>query len=487
MTPLRVLSVASEIYPLVKTGGLADVAGALPEALAGEGIAVTTLVPGYPAVLEALEGAERVHGFPDLFGGPASLVAGRAGRLDLLALDAPHLYARAGGPYTAPDGTDWSDNAQRFAALGFVAAQVGRGTAAGPAPDVLQVHDWQAGLAAAYLHFQGGRRPGVVATVHNLAFQGVFPADLLADLQLPAEAFAIEGIEFHGRLSYLKAALQYADRITTVSPTYALEIQTEEYGMGLDGLLRARSRVLSGILNGIDEAVWDPARDPHLDAPYDGTTLERRAANKAGLQAQLGLSRGPEPLLLGVVSRLSWQKGLDLLLDALPTLLAEGAQLVLLGSGDRDLESGFRIAAAMHPNQIAAVIGFDEALAHRIQGGCDAILVPSRFEPCGLTQLCALRYGAVPIVARVGGLSDTVIDANEVALAAGVATGIQFAPVTQVALSSALGKAAALWNDKPAWSRLQQNALRAEVGWGRPARRYAEVFRAAASGRPAER
>jgi len=247
--------------------------------------------------------------------------------------------------------------------------------------------------------------------------------------------------------------------------------------MGLGGLLRARAPVLSGILNGIDDAVWDPARDPHLEAPFDGANLERRAVNKAGLQTRLGLERSAHALLFGVVSRLSWQKGLDLLLGALPTLIAEGAQLVLLGSGDQDLESGFRDAAARHPDRIAAVFGFDEELAHRIQGGCDAILVPSRFEPCGLTQLCALRYGAVPVVARVGGLSDTVIDANEMALAAGVATGLQFEPVTGPMVSAAIRKTAALWKDKPGWRRMQENGLRAEVGWRRPALRYAELFR----------
>jgi starch synthase len=477
VTPLNVLSVASEIYPLVKTGGLADVAGALPGALAREGVCVTSLVPGYPAVLDALEKPERVRHFGDLFGGPASLVAGRAGGLDLFAIDAPHLYTRRGGPYASADGRDWPDNAQRFAALGFVAAQVSRGAVAGYDPELLHVHDWQAGLAPAYLHYGGHRRPGIVATVHNLAFQGLFPAELLASLGLPAEALTIDGIEFHGRLGYLKAALQFADHLTTVSPTYALEIQTPEHGMGLDGLLRARSHVLSGIVNGIDEAVWDPSRDPHLDAPFAIAEVERRRANKAGLQARLGLSQGAEPLLFGVVSRLSWQKGLDLLLEAVPTLLEEGAQLVLLGAGDQDLESGFRRAAEMYPDRVAAVFGFDEGLAHRIQGGCDAILVPSRFEPCGLTQLCALRYGAVPVVARVGGLSDTVIDANEMALAAGVATGIQFAPVTAAMLSAAIRRTAALWSDRAAWRGLQQNGMRADVGWGRPARHYAELFR----------
>jgi starch synthase len=476
--PLKVLSVASEIYPLVKTGGLADVVGALPAALAREGVSVSTLVPAYPALMQGLERPERLHVFDDLFGGPARLLAGRSGDLDLLVVDAPHLYDRSGGPYAAADGRDWPDNAQRFAALGFVAARLARGLVAAFVPDLLHVHDWQAGLAAAYLHYDGGRRPGIVATVHNLAFQGIFPADLLSALGLPERALTIEGVEFHGQVSFLKAALQFADRITTVSPTYALEIQTSEHGMGLDGLLRARAHAVSGILNGIDEAVWDPSRDPHLAVCFGRRTVDRRAINKADLQARLGLSHDPDALLFGVVSRLSWQKGLDLLLRAVPVLLGEGAQLVLLGSGEPELARGFARAAAAHPDRIAAVFGFDERMAHRIQGGCDAILVPSRFEPCGLTQLCALRYGAVPVVTRVGGLSDTVIDANEMALAAGVATGLQFAPVTEPMLAAAIRRTAELWTDKAAWGRLQQNGMRTDVGWARPARRYAELFRA---------
>ncbi|WP_046865947.1 glycogen synthase GlgA [Microvirga massiliensis] len=477
MSSLEVLSVASEVYPLVKTGGLADVAGALPAALRQEGITVRTLVPGYPAVLDALDVPERLHEFGDLFGGEARLLAARAAGLDLVVLDAPHLYARRGSPYLAPDGRDWPDNAQRFAALGYAAARIGSGLLPGLVPDVVHAHDWQAGLTPAYLRFGGMARPRTVATIHNIAFQGVFPAGLLASLGLPSESFTIDGVEYHGQISYLKAGLQFADRITTVSPTYALEIQTREGGMGLDGLLRTRSHVVSGILNGIDETVWDPARDEHLASPFDAQSLDRRAANKAALRARLGLAQDPRTLLFGVVSRLSGQKGLDLLLEALPVLREFGAQLALLGSGDPDLEASFRDAAAAHPGRIGAVFGFDETLAHQIQGGCDALLVPSRFEPCGLTQLCALRYGAVPVVARVGGLTDTIIDANEMALAAGVATGVQFAPVSTLMLAAALGRTAELWADQEAWRRMQRNGMMADVGWARPARHYAELYR----------
>ncbi len=471
---IRVLAVSSELFPLVKTGGLADVAGALPLALRSEGVETTTLVPGYPAVMSALQQAETVFSDSDLFGGPARVLRGNAAGLDVLALDAPHLFARAGNPYAGPDGGDWPDNALRFGALGYVAARLARGTVAGFVPDVLHAHDWQAGLCAAYLNFSEGRRPGTVMTVHNLAFQGAFPASLLATLRLPPESFQIGGVEFHGMIGFLKAGLALSDRITTVSPSYAVEIQTAEAGMGFDGLLRARAGVLQGILNGIDEDVWDPAGDAALAATFDAKTPAKRAANKQALQARFGLTVAPSTLLFGVVSRLSWQKGLDLLVEALDDLRGLDAQLALLGSGDRAMEAAFRDAAASYPGRIGCVIGYDEALAHLMQGGIDALLVPSRFEPCGLTQLCALRYGALPVVARVGGLADTVIDANEAAQAAGCATGIQFASGM---LAPALRRTADLWRMPKTWQGVQKNAMRADVSWRRPASQYARLYR----------
>ncbi|PZR11206.1 MAG: glycogen synthase GlgA [Azospirillum brasilense] len=471
-----VLSVASEAYPLIKTGGLADVAGALPAALVREGFAARTLLPGYPAVLRRLEGGEVAAELPDLFGGPARLLSGRAGALDVLAIEAPHLYGREGNPYAGPEG-DWPDNAQRFAALGLVAERLARGLLPAFTPDIVHAHDWQAGLVPAYLHYGEGRRPGTVMTVHNLAFQGQFPPHLLAELDLPPEAWSIDGVEYYGAIGFLKAGLYFADRITTVSPSYAAEIRTPEGGMGLDGLLRSRGTDVSGILNGIDETVWNPAADPLLTAPYGREHPERRAANKAALQAAMGLEVDASAPLLGVVSRLTWQKGMDLVLAALPALTEGGMQLALLGAGDKPLEEGFLSAAGAWPGRVGAVLGYDEALAHRIQAGCDALLVPSRFEPCGLTQLCALRYGALPLVSRVGGLADTVIDANEAALAAGVANGLQFAPTTREALELALARLGALWQDRAAWGRMQGNAMAADVGWSRPARQYAALYR----------
>ena len=485
MKKLNVLSVASEVYPLVKTGGLGDVAGALPLALAGEGIAMRTLVPGYPAAIDGLGKAEAVHSFARLHGGAARLLMSRTAGLDLFVLDAPHLYARPGNPYIGPDGKDWPDNGLRFAALAECAASIARGIVPGFVPDVVQAHDWQAGLVPALLHYGGGPRPGTVMTVHNLSFQGQFPRDLLATIGLPPRAYAIDGVEYYGSIGYLKAGLALSDRITTVSPTYATEIQTPERGMGLDGLLRHRANVLTGILNGIDENVWNPSVDTYLASRFDVKHLARRAANKAALQAEFGLDVEPAAFVFGVISRLTSQKGMDLLLDALTAMTARGAQLALLGSGEKSLEQGFTAAATQHVGRVAAVIGFDEALAHLLHGGVDALLMPSRFEPCGLTQLCALHYGAIPVVARVGGLADSVVDANDKALKAGAGTGVQFSPVTREHLELAVSRVIALRRNRPRWRSLQSRAMATDVGWSRPAKQYAALFREVAASRGA--
>jgi starch synthase len=477
MNSIRVLSVASEIYPIIKTGGLADVAGALPIALKSDGVEVRTLVPGYPAVMAALPSAKQLLEWPLFFGGTTRLLGATSGELDLLVLDAPHLFARPGNPYLAPEGVDWPDNGLRFAALARMAENIGLGAVPSFAPDVIHAHDWQAALAPAYLHYSGRPGPATVMTVHNLGFQGRFPREMLDEIGLPADSFTVHGVEYYGDIGFLKAGLQFADRITTVSPTYAREIRTDEGGMGLAGLLRDRSGDLSGILNGIDVSVWDPATDPHIAARFDTDGLEKRVANKTALQQRFGLEPDPDRFLLGVISRLSWQKGLDLLLEALPTLLGEGMQLALLGSGDVDLQERYRQAAASHPGQVGVVIGYDEALAHLIQAGSDALVVPSRFEPCGLTQLCALRYGAIPIVSRVGGLEDTVVDADEAALASGTATGFKFAPVTADNFASALRRAHAAFQDKPVWRKLQLAGMSTDVSWRSRASRYALLYR----------
>jgi starch synthase len=468
---LPVLSVASEAFPLVKTGGLGDVAGALPAALAPHDIAVATLLPGYPAVLAAADGGPVVHRWTDLLGEAAVL---REGRLDghrLLVLDAPALFARTGGPYADATGRDWPDNWRRFAALGRAAADL--------APafgfEVVHAHDWQAAMAATYLRYDRATAKSVV-TIHNIAFQGRYDATIFPELALPAEAFSVGGVEYYGGVGLLKAGLEAADAITTVSPTYAREITTPQFGMGLEGLIASRGWRVSGIVNGIDPAVWNPATDPHLPARYSARGLEGRRRNKRAVEQAFGLDRDDGPLFC-VVSRLTWQKGMDVLAAVLDPLVAAGGRLALLGSGDAGLEAAFAAAATRHPGRIGVRIGYDEPVSHRLQGGADAILVPSRFEPCGLTQLYGLAYGCVPVVARTGGLADTVIDANLAALAAGVATGIVHDGVTPEALTEAIGRAVALFAEPDRWRQLQRNGMRADFSWGPSGGRYAALYR----------
>jgi len=471
---MKVLSVASEVFPLVKTGGLADVAGALPFALGKLGVQVKTLVPGYPAVMKVLEDYETAATSDNLFGGPARLLWGKAKGLDLFVLDALHLYDRPGNPYLGPDGKDWPDNSRRYAALSLMAAEIGRGSVPDFEPDIIHCHDWQAGLVPAYVRYGGG--PKTVMTVHNLAFQGHYPASIFGTLGLPPVAFGIEGVEYFGGVGYLKAGLQCADAITTVSPTYAREILTVEDGMGLDGLLRTRSNVVHGIVNGIDTNIWNPANDGSIPQTYSSKQLGKRGVNRVAIEKRFGLHAG-SGLLCCIVSRLTLQKGMDLVAAALPTLIELGGSLAILGSGDIGLEATLKEAAVRYPGRVGITTTYDEPLSHLLQAGCDAILIPSRFEPCGLTQLYGLRYGCIPVVARVGGLADTIVDANDAALSAGVASGIQFSPVTQEALEYALRRAAILYQDKAAWAALQQAGMKADVSWTRSATRYAELYR----------
>ena len=466
---VQVLSVTSECAPLVKTGGLADVAGALPAALAAEGVRMRTLLPGYPAILTAVGDAPVVLERTDLYGGPARVLEARRAGLDLLVLDAPHLYDRGAGIYLGADGRDWPDNAQRFAALSRVGADIAGGALPGWRPEVVHCHDWQAGLTPYFIARDGGTARTVV-TIHNIAFQGIVPAQMCGTLGIAPADFTPDKVEYFGQISMLKAGLVYADKLTTVSPTYAQELMTPEFGMGMEGLLRARAADLSGILNGIDEEVWSPATDPAI-TPYK--TPQAKRANTVALRAEFGLPEAPGPLCV-VISRLTGQKGLDLLLEALPALLDRGAQLALLGSGEPAFEHAFR----SHPSEhVAAKIGYDEALSHRMIAGGEAILVPSRFEPCGLTQLYGLRYGTLPLVALTGGLADTVIPSTPATQARGVATGVQFHPVTAQALSGALTRLCDLYDDPKLWSKMQRNAMAHPVGWGPSAAAYAALYR----------
>ena len=475
---MKILSVASEAYPLVKTGGLADVVGALPAALAAHGVTTTTLLPNYPAVAKHLKRAKPVHRWPDLLGVEARLLKAEIAGLPLLILDAPQLYARDGGLYGSPTGEDWPDNWRRFAALARAGADLASGAVAGHQYDILHAHDWQAAMAPAYLRYAPGPATPAktVVTVHNIAFQGRYDARIFPDLGLPAEAFAVDGVEYYGGVGFLKAGLEAADAITTVSPTYAEEILRPEFGMGLEGLIAARSARVHGIVNGIDPAVWSPERDGHLAQPHTARTLTRRRANKRAVERAFGLAPDDGPIFT-VVSRLTWQKGMDVLAWALDDLVAAGGRLALLGSGDAALENTFHQAALRHPGRIGVRIGYDEPLSHLLQGGADAILIPSRFEPCGLTQLYGLAYGCVPVVARTGGLADTIIDANEAAVAAGVATGIVFDGVTLEALTRAIRRTIALHTRPDVWTKLQRNGMAADFSWVQSGRRYADLYR----------
>jgi len=473
---MNVLSVASEMFPLVKTGGLADVSGALPAALGRLGVSVRTMLPGYPAVMARLpKKAKAAHSYAALFGGKARIVAAEIGGLDLFVLDAPHLFDRVGGAYGDADGVDWPDNWRRFAALGRAAADIAVKGVADWRPDVVHAHDWQAALTLAYLRYGARPAPPSVMTVHNLAFQGQFAASVFPELGLPATAMTLDGVEYFGGVGYLKAGLQAAGAITTVSPTYAQEIRTAQFGMGLDGLINLRASDLDGILNGIDVEQWNPATDPLLAANFGARNLKPRAANRLPVEERFGLDGEATPLVC-VISRLTWQKGMDILAAELDRLVGLGIRLAILGSGDSALEGQLLAGAARHRGRVGVVIGYDEALSHLMQGGADAILIPSRFEPCGLTQLYGLRYGCVPVVARTGGLADTVIDANHAALAAGAATGLQFEPGSGDAMVEAVRRLCLLFADRARWATMQKQGMKTDVSWDASAKEYAALF-----------
>jgi len=466
----RILSVASECAPLIKTGGLADVVGALPAALAALGDEVKTLIPGYPSVMAKVGRAKSVLGFDDLFGAAAYVRAAKIAGLDLLVLDAPHLFDRPGNPYLTESGTDWPDNPERYAALSQAAAKIATDGIGKWTPDVVHGHDWQAGFTPEYLPRDGS--VPFVFTIHNIAFHGNTDAGRLGSLGLDPVRFNADHFEFWGHISALKAGLTGADRITTVSRTYAEELMTPEFGMGMDGVLRARRGDLVGIVNGIDTDVWNPETDAEIK-PYK--TARGKAANKAALRKEFGLPKADGPLCV-LISRLTQQKGIDLVIEALPTLLGHGGQLALLGSGDTALEVAVLEQAAQHEG-VAVKIGYDEALSHRMMAGGDAILVPSRFEPCGLTQLYGLRYGTVPLVSMTGGLADTVINASPAALGTGVATGIQFNPITAEALSNAFTRLCTLYTDNKTWGTVQKNAMKQPVGWATSAAAYSQLYK----------
>jgi starch synthase len=458
----RVLYVAPECAPMTKTGGLGDVSQALPEALRAAGVDVLTFLPGYQPVLSQLGRKNEVAKLT-LLGCECRLL-----RADpFIVLDCPQLYVRDGGPYQTHDGRDWDDNALRFGVFSRAAALLGGSrTPLDWQPQVVHCHDWPAGLAPVYLSAEPGRAAAVM-TIHNVAFQGNYAPALLSRLELPASLFTLEGLEFYGRLSFLKGGIVYADAVTTVSPTYAREIQTPEFGHGLDGLLRHRSGVLSGILNGIDTLAWNPATDRHIARRYDAQSLELKAANKAALQKSMKLEPDPGVPLLGLVTRLTHQKGVDLVAAAAEELAALPAQLAVVGKGERELEEAMSAAAARRPDRIGVQVTFDEEFAHLVEAGADLFLMPSRYEPCGLNQMYSQRYGTLPVARATGGLIDTVED--------GV-TGFLFEKAEAQALIAAVRRALAAYADPARWRRLQRAAMERDFSWSAAARRYADLY-----------
>jgi starch synthase len=478
-----VLHTAAELYPWVKTGGLGDVLAALPPALLAQGVDTRLCLPGFPAFLDAFHltdaarlatpfATERVR---------VALATLPGSKISAYLVDHPPFYDRPGGPYAGPDGREWPDNHRRFALLAWIAAALGTGADPNWRPDVVHGHDWHAGLASAYLRAEAEAGGNAVArsvfTVHNLAYTGFFAAGIFPELSLPGHFYALEGVEFYGGVSFMKAGLAYAERLTTVSPSYAREIQTAEFGEGFDGLLRARSDALTGILNGVDPRYWDPEHDDAIPLGYTIESAEAgKAAAKTELRRRLGLHDGPGPVF-GVVSRLTPQKGLDLLLGALPDMAGAGGQLALLGSGERDLEAAFAGAAEAQRGTVGAEIGYDEKLARLIIAGSDSVVVPSRFEPCGLTQLYALRYGTLPLVRRTGGLADTVVDATPAHLQNKTATGFIFEAATTEALAATLEWATAQYANRASWRQMMRQAMMQDFSWARSAKQYGALYR----------
>ena len=479
---MKVLHVAAEIFPLVKTGGLGDVVAALPPVLAERGLDVRLILPGLPAIRDGVRAQKKIAEFGPAFG--AASVTIRHGRMpetgvQAYVIDAPWLYAREGNPYVGPDGLPWPDNAQRFAMLGWAAAHLAFGEF-DPfwTPDILHAHDWHAALSLAYLAGHPAHSVRTVYTVHNLAYSGDFGLDAHVGLDLPERLFTHEGLEFHGRGSFMKAGLVFADRITTVSPRYAQEICTPEFGRGYEGVIGARRDALSGILNGVDYKLWDPTTDRHSDKLFSPRSLEGKAECKAAVRASMGLEADRQAPLAVIVSRLTDQKGMDLVLGALPQLLACGMQLAVLGEGDPVIQEAFVTASRLNPGRVAVQLGYDEALAHRLIAAGDLILVPSRFEPCGLTQLYGLRYGTLPLVRRVGGLADTVADTNHDNLQADAATGFVFEEASAEALGATIRRAADAWADQTLWRALMQRAMSRDYSWAAAGKKYLSLYRA---------
>lgn len=477
----RILFAASEVYPLVKTGGLADVACYLPIALQESGLDIRIVLPAYRSVLDRA-GKLKAHTGHTIsrinthFRIMETKLPGS--RLTVYLVDIPELYDRPGGPYQDEQGLDWPDNAIRFAAFCRVIRLLCMGHAGlAWVPDILHVNDWHTGLAPVLLAADS-TRPASVFTIHNLAYQGDFSYSAFLELGLPADYWSSDALEFYGRMSFIKGGLAYADRLTTVSPEYAREITTPEYGCGMEGLLKVRGERLSGILNGVDYRFWDPRHDPMIEHRYGIPALEGKKINKQKLQQELGLNQDPGAVLLAHVSRLAWQKGIDMIIDTLPRILRDRSiQLAVLGAGEHHYEQALLAAAEQFGDRMSVRVGYDEAFAHRIQAGADIMLMPSRFEPCGLTQLYSMRYGTVPVVRRTGGLADTVVDAHDETLADNTATGFQFTHSRAADYLAAIHRAVTLYREYPSkWNQLMNTGMNQDFGWARSAAQYQSVY-----------
>lgn len=478
MKTMRILFAAAEIYPLAKTGGLGDVSAALPQALAALGLDVRLVMPAYP---QALEGAiDKSEGplVEDGIGGRARLIEARMpdSALPVWLIHEPSLFMRNGGPYGDESGTDWADNAQRFGLAGRIAARIAAG-ACDWLPDIVHANDWHFGLLPMFLAGSSGKSAASVFTIHNLAFQGLFPKETHGGLGLSPAQFTADGVEFHDQLSFLKAGIRHADRVTTVSPSYAREILTPEFGCGFDGLLRSRGSAVSGILNGIDKSLWNPETDAVLASQYSARNMAGKRVCKAELQRVLGLDIEPDRPLIVMVSRLTGQKMADVVAEAVPALMKRRVQFASLGRGDHAIEARLIDAARCYPGRAAVRIGYEERLAHTFFAGADILLHPARFEPCGLSQLYALRYGTVPVVRHVGGLADTIVDGNEAALALGTATGFSFRHACVDDMLASVDRALKIYREPIAWRRMLRTGMNQDFGWAVPAARYLDIYR----------
>ncbi|MES2636947.1 MAG: glycogen synthase GlgA [Pseudomonadota bacterium] len=479
---LRVLFATSEAYPLIKTGGLADVSGALPKAISqlstfdGD---VKLVMPAYSAVLAKLKNIQTVAEI-NVLGQACSIIIGKMpdSNLDVIAIKNAALFERAGGPYSDENGKDWLDNPLRFGVLSRVASLLCSAKSPLPnwQPDLIQCNDWQTGLTPAYMKLVDDSSTKSIFSIHNLAFQGIFSATWLEQLELPAAHFQMNGFEYFDQISFLKAGLFYADQLSTVSPTYAQEIQTEVFGFGFQGLLQTRSSDLTGILNGIDTQEWNPATDVHLPKHYSNHRITGKLSVKKSLQQQLGLQIDANAPLLGVVSRLTHQKGLDLLPSIMPQLIKQGCQFAILGSGDKTLEANFTDLAERFPEQVSMNIGYHEHLSHNIMAGSDTFVMPSRFEPCGLNQLYGLAYGTPPIVTPTGGLADSITDANEATFKDNTATGFTLKSVSSASLLVTIQRALEIWKSKTDWRKIQKNGMNREVSWEFSAQQYLDLY-----------